>query len=80
MVRRLRALYPDSNIVPVDYDPGATSVNQENRIKLMLAIARENLANQVPTASPRPSAVAAPTPQKGGRQNGTPLPAPMSKD
>ena len=32
---------PRSNIVPIDYDPGATKVNQENRIKLMLAIARE---------------------------------------
>ena len=41
MVRKLRTLYPDSNIVPIDYDPGATQVNQENRIKLMLAVARE---------------------------------------
>lgn len=31
---------PDINIVAVDYDPGATRVNQENRIKLMLANAR----------------------------------------
>ena len=29
--------YPDANIVAIDYDPGATKVNQENRIKLMLA-------------------------------------------
>ncbi|MBR2460474.1 MAG: 2-hydroxyacyl-CoA dehydratase, partial [Clostridia bacterium] len=43
MIRRLRQLYPKSNIVPIDYDPGATRVNQENRIKLMLAVARENL-------------------------------------
>ncbi len=41
MIRRLREIYPDSNIVPIDYDPGATKVNQENRIKLMLAVARE---------------------------------------
>ena len=41
MIRKLRELYPDSNIVPIDYDPGATRVNQENRIKLMLAVARE---------------------------------------
>ena len=42
MVRKLREIYPDSNIVPIDYDPGATRVNQENRIKLMLAVAKEN--------------------------------------
>ncbi len=48
MIRRLRQLYPKSNIVPIDYDPGATRVNQENRIKLMLAVAKENLdAEQV---------------------------------
>ena len=44
MVRRITELWPQANIVPVDYDPGATEVNQENRIKLMLSIARENLA------------------------------------
>lgn len=41
-IRRLRELYPDANIFPVDYDAGASAVNQENRIKLMLAIAGEN--------------------------------------
>ena len=40
-IRKLRELYPEANIFPVDYDPGASKVNQENRIKLMLAIARE---------------------------------------
>jgi predicted nucleotide-binding protein (sugar kinase/HSP70/actin superfamily) len=40
MIRRLRELY-GANIVAIDYDPGATRVNQENRIKLMLAVARE---------------------------------------
>lgn len=44
MIRRLRELHPESNIVPIDYDPGATRVNQENRIKLMLSVARENMA------------------------------------
>ena len=39
-----KELYPESNIVPIDYDPSATRVNQENRIKLMLAVAREELA------------------------------------
>ncbi len=41
--RAVKKLYPRANIVPVDYDPSATKVNQENRIKLMLATARENL-------------------------------------
>lgn len=44
MVRKLRTLYPNANIVPIDYDPGATRVNQENRIKLMLAVAAERIA------------------------------------
>ncbi len=43
MVRSIRLKYPDSNIVAIDYDPGATKVNQENRIKLMLATAKVNL-------------------------------------
>ena len=42
-IRQIRELYPQANIVPIDYDPGATRVNQENRIKLMLSVARENL-------------------------------------
>lgn len=41
MIRKIRAVHPDSNIVAIDYDPGATRVNQENRIKLMLSTARE---------------------------------------
>ncbi len=45
MIRKLKELYPESNIVPIDYDPGATRVNQENRIKLMLSVAQENLEN-----------------------------------
>ena len=37
MIRRLKDDYPQSNIVAVDYDPSATRINQENRIKLMLS-------------------------------------------
>lgn len=44
-IRTLKNMYQDANIVAVDYDPSATKVNQENRIKLMLATARENLAS-----------------------------------
>ena len=36
--------YHDANICAIDYDPGATRVNQQNRIRLMLSIAREKLA------------------------------------
>ncbi len=43
VINRIRELYPSANITPIDYDPGATRVNQENRIKLMLAVARERL-------------------------------------
>ncbi len=41
-IRTLKNLHPNINIVPIDYDPSASSVNQENRIKLMLASAREH--------------------------------------
>lgn len=41
MIRKLKQLHPQANIVPIDYDPSATKVNQENRIKLMLAVAAD---------------------------------------
>ncbi len=41
MVRKIKNIFPHSSIVSIDYDPGATRVNQENRIKLMLAMAHE---------------------------------------
>ncbi len=41
MSRVIKQAYPDANIVAIDYDPGATKVNQENRIKLMLANAKK---------------------------------------
>lgn len=40
MSRVIKNAYPEANIVAIDYDPGATKVNQENRIKLMLANAK----------------------------------------
>lgn len=39
MIRKVKDVYPRANIVPIDYDPSATQVNQENRIKLMLSVA-----------------------------------------
>lgn len=43
MMNKVRRIDPRVNAVDIEYDPGATKVNQENRIKLMLAVARENL-------------------------------------
>ena len=39
VIKEMRRRYPQSNIVAVDYDPGASEVNQLNRIKLMIAVA-----------------------------------------
>ena len=44
VIKELRLQYPLANIVAVDYDPGASEVNQLNRIKLMLATAQKNLS------------------------------------
>ena len=43
VIKALRKAYPESNIVAIDYDPGASEVNQLNRIKLMLSTAGKNL-------------------------------------
>ena len=43
VIKALKASYPRANIVAVDYDPGASEVNQLNRIKLMLSTAKERL-------------------------------------
>ena len=43
VIKELRRRYPMSNIVAIDYDPGASEVNQLNRIKLMLSTAQKNL-------------------------------------
>jgi predicted CoA-substrate-specific enzyme activase len=47
VIKELRKRYPLSNIVAIDYDPGASEVNQLNRIKLMLSTAHKNLKKQV---------------------------------
>ncbi|UWG97224.1 2-hydroxyacyl-CoA dehydratase [Dehalobacter sp. DCM] len=46
MVRELKRQYPQANIVPIDYDPGASQVNQINRIKLMLSVAFKNMEKE----------------------------------
>ena len=44
LVKELRNRYANSNIAPIDFDPGTTEVNQLNRIKLMMAVAQRNMA------------------------------------
>ena len=46
--RELRRLYPGANVVSIDYDPGASEVNQLNRIKLMVATAHKNARSESP--------------------------------
>jgi len=43
VIQPIRAKYPGANIVAIDYDPGASEVNQLNRIKLMLSLAQEKI-------------------------------------
>ncbi|HHT88899.1 MAG TPA: 2-hydroxyacyl-CoA dehydratase [Clostridiales bacterium] len=45
VIKELRRQHPEANIVAIDYDPGASEVNQLNRIKLMLSTAVKNLNN-----------------------------------
>ena len=46
VIKELKKHYKDANIVAIDYDPGASEVNQLNRIKLMLSTAFTNLKEQ----------------------------------
>lgn len=43
MIRKIKGMHDNANIVAIDYDPSATKVNQENRIKLMLSVANEQM-------------------------------------
>ena len=43
VIKTIRDMYPEANIVPVDYDPGASESNQTNRIKLLMTVAKDNL-------------------------------------
>ena len=47
VMKKIKSLHPEANIVAIDYDPSATKVNQENRIKLMLSIARETITDDM---------------------------------
>ena len=43
VIKTIRERYPEANISPVDYDPGASESNQANRIKLLMTVAKDNL-------------------------------------
>ena len=55
MFREIRRLYPQANIVGIDYDPGASEVNQLNRLKLMISTAF--MSQQAESAQDAESAV-----------------------
>ena len=46
MTKKIKEEFPQVNIAPIDYDPSASKVNQENRIRLMMANARLNAQNK----------------------------------
>ena len=43
VIKELRKTFENSNIIAIDYDPGASEVNQLNRIKLMLSTAKQTI-------------------------------------
>ena len=49
VMKKIREIYPQANIVAIDYDPGASEVNQINRVKLMMTQARDNLKREEET-------------------------------
>ena len=77
--REIRRQFPEINVVSVDYDPGASQVNQLNRIKLMAATARDrNVAEELganQAVRPEPDQEIPTSPQTASRPNlnGTPV-------
>ncbi|KAA8674334.1 acyl-CoA dehydratase activase-related protein [Clostridium sp. MT-14] len=51
MIKELKRRYPGSNIATIDYDPGASEVNQLNRLKLMLSVAFKSMESEVAVES-----------------------------
>ena len=43
VIKTIRSMFPEANIAPVDYDPGASEANQTNRIKLLMTVAKDNM-------------------------------------
>lgn len=50
VIKTIRAKYPNANISPVDYDPGASEANQTNRLKLLMTVAKDNLNKETSEA------------------------------
>ena len=46
VIKTIRSKYPNANISPVDYDPGASETNQTNRLKLLMTVAKDNLKEE----------------------------------
>ena len=46
VIKTIRSKFPNANISPVDYDPGASEANQTNRLKLLMTVAKDNLKQE----------------------------------
>ena len=46
VIKTMRQMFSNANIAPIDYDPGASASNQINRLKLLMAVAKDNLNNK----------------------------------
>lgn len=55
MIKPIKKMYPMANIAAIDYDPGASEVNQLNRVKLMLSVAFDNLEKKNSAATKAPT-------------------------
>ena len=51
VIKTIRDMYPEANIAAIDYDPGASETNQTNRLKLLMAVAKDNLKKQQNTSN-----------------------------
>ncbi len=47
VIKTIRSKFPNANISPVDYDPGASEANQTNRLKLLMTVAKDNLEKEI---------------------------------
>jgi len=47
VIKTIRSKFPNANITPVDYDPGASEANQTNRLKLLMTVAKDNLQKEL---------------------------------
>ena len=46
VIKTIRSRFPNANIAPIDYDPGASEANQTNRLKLLMTVAKDNLQRE----------------------------------